>query len=77
MARAGMSDEEMTTFLKETFCVDSARTCARTVWDFPSGQHLHPACGEPTYLPSVPSRRTRPHLPTYPPRLFVRWAYLL
>ena len=30
MARAGMSDEEMTTFLKETFCVDSART----VWDF-------------------------------------------
>ena len=23
MARAGMSDEEMTAFIKETFCVDS------------------------------------------------------
>ena len=26
MARAGMSDEEMTAFLKETFCVDSTFT---------------------------------------------------
>ena len=68
MARAGMSDEEMTTFLKETFCVDSART----VWDF---HRTTLASGVwRTYLPtpSVPSRRTRPHLPTYPPRLFVR-----
>ena len=73
MARAGMSDEEMTTFLKETFCVDSART----VWDFQRTTLASGVCGEPTYLPSVPSRRTRPHLPTYPPRLFVRWAYLL
>ena len=28
MARAGMSDEEMTAFLKETFCVDSTFTAA-------------------------------------------------
>ena len=28
MARAGMSDEEMTAFLKEIFCVDSASTAA-------------------------------------------------
>jgi len=28
MARAGMSDEEMTAFLKEMFCVDSAFTAA-------------------------------------------------
>ena len=28
MARAGMSDEEMTAFLKEMFCVDSTFTAA-------------------------------------------------
>ena len=28
MARAGMSDEEMTAFIKETFCVDSTYKAA-------------------------------------------------
>ena len=36
MARAGMSDEEMTTFLKETFCVDSTFTAAALFTTRPS-----------------------------------------
>ena len=72
MARAGMSDEEMTTFLKETFCVDSART----VWDF---QRTTLASGVwRTYLPTLRAVPRGAAAPTYlPPRLFVRWAYLL
>ena len=31
----------------------------------------------PTYLPCMPRRRRGPHLPTYPPRLPFKWAYLL
>jgi len=64
MARAGMSDEEMTTFLKETFCVDSART----VWDF---QRTTLASGVwRTYLPTLRAVPTDAAAPTYlPPAL--------
>ena len=90
MARAGMSNEEMNTFLKETFCVDSTFTAAalfnaaelrRQGWHdarargSSSGQHDCPV-NLPTYPPCRPDGR-RPHLPTYPPRLFAKWAYLL
>ena len=66
MARAGMSDEEMTTFLKETFCVDSART----VWDF---QRTTLASGVwRTYLPTLRAVPTDAAAPTYlPPRLWL------
>ena len=89
MARAGMSDEEMTAFLKEMFCVDSAFTAADLfnaaelaaailadgVHEARPQHHArnraaeHMRACKPTYLPSMPPRRFRPHLPTYPPRL--------
>ena len=66
MARAGMSDEEMTTFLKETFCVDSART----VWDFPADNTcIRRVANLPTYPPCRPDGRGRTYLPT--PRAYL------
>ena len=82
MARAGMSDEEMTAFIKETFCVDSTYKAA----DLFAAAELPPswqtvctklglstgtsACLQ-TYLPTLDAVPALSPAPTYlPPALY-------
>ena len=79
MARAGMSDEEMTAFLKEMFCVDSTFTAAALFNAAELPPSWQTVCtklglntGGNTYLPTLrafPTVRGRTYLPT--PRAYL------